>query len=145
MSEVALYLDLSAQLMLHVGLQQLLLVQHLERDNKLGLLLPREVYMPELAPAEWLADLEIVDRPILGLELLCATLEDVELLLLQLLFNLLVHCHLLLVLMVTKGLLLRDGRLRVKLLLRLLLVSKRLLGSFLMGSCLVRGVDQQLR
>ena len=131
--------------MLHVRLQKLLLVQDLECDNKLGLLLPREVYMPELAPAEGLADLEIVDRPVLGLELLCATLEDVELLLLQLLFNLLVHCHLLLVLMVTKGLLLRDGRLRVKMLLRLLLVSERLLGSFLMGSCLVRGVNQELR
>ena len=101
--------------------------------------------MPELASAERLADLEIVDRPVLRLELLRATLEDVELLLLQLLFNLLVHCHLLLVLVVAKGLLLRDCRLRVKLLLRLLLVRERLLGSFLMGSCLIRGVNQKLR
>ena len=56
--------------------------------------------MSELPSAEGLANLEIVDRPVLGLELLRATLEDVELLLLELLLDLLVHCHLVLVLLV---------------------------------------------
>jgi hypothetical protein len=101
--------------------------------------------MSELATTERLANLEIVDGPVLGFELLRTTLEDIKLLLLELLFDFLVHRHLVLVLLVCKGLLLRDGGLRVKLLLSLLLVSKRLLGSFLMGSRLVRGVDQQFR
>lgn len=101
--------------------------------------------MSELPSAEGLADLEIVNGPVLGLELLRAALEDVELLLLELFLDFLVHCHLVLVLLVCQGLLLRDGGLRVKLLLSLLLVSERLLGNFLMGSRLVRRVDQQFR
>lgn len=66
--------------------------------------------MSELASAEGLANLEIVNGPVLGLELLTA-LEDVELLLLELLFDFLVHCHLVLVILVCQRLLLRDGRL----------------------------------
>ena len=93
--------------------------------------------MPELPSPEGLAYLEIVDGPVLGLELLRAALEDVELLLLKLLLDFLVHCHLVLVLLVCQGFLLRDCGLGVKLLLSLLLVSERLLRRFLMGSRLV--------
>jgi len=59
MPQVRLNLDLSAKLMLHVRLLELVLEEHLQRDNVLASLLAREVDVPKLAPTERFADVEV--------------------------------------------------------------------------------------
>ena len=63
-AQVGLDLDLAAELMLDAGLEELGLLQHLEGDDVLGPLLPGQVDGAELAPAEGLADLEVVEGPL---------------------------------------------------------------------------------
>ena len=63
-------LDLSSELVLHIGLHELLLVEHLERHDELRLLLPGEIDMAKLAPSQRLANLEVVNRPLLRTEFL---------------------------------------------------------------------------
>jgi len=62
-AEMRLDLDLSPQLMLHLGLLQLRLEQDLERHDVLGRALPGEVHVPELALAERSTDVEILEFP----------------------------------------------------------------------------------
>ncbi len=65
--QVGLDLDLSSQLMLHIGLQQLLLLDDLQRNNKLTSALASEIDSAEFAAAERLADLEVTKGPASGL------------------------------------------------------------------------------
>lgn len=60
-------LDLSPQLVLYPGPEQLVLLQDLEGDDVFGLLLPGQVHRPELAFAEGQPDLEVRQAPVLAL------------------------------------------------------------------------------
>jgi len=62
-AEMRLDLDLSPQLMLHLGFLQLRLEQDLERHDVLGRALPGEVHVSELALAERSTDVEILEFP----------------------------------------------------------------------------------
>lgn len=70
MSEMRLNLDLSSQLMLHIALHQLLLVEHFERNNKLGLLFSCQVDMAKLSSAKRLPNFKIIDSPFFRVKLL---------------------------------------------------------------------------
>jgi len=61
--QVRLDLDLATQLVLDAGLLQLRLEQDLDGDDELARLLARQIHAAELARAERLADVEVVDRP----------------------------------------------------------------------------------
>ena len=61
--QVRLDLDLAAQLVLNASLAQLALVEHLQGDNKVRLLLTRQVDLAEFAVAERLANVKVVERP----------------------------------------------------------------------------------
>ena len=62
--QVSLDLNLPAKLVLHPCLRQLTLEEHLQRDDEVRLLLAREVDLAELAVAERLADVEVIERPL---------------------------------------------------------------------------------
>jgi len=68
-AEVALNFDLSAELQLYIVLQDLFLVEDLQSHYELGVLLSGEVDMTKLASAHRLPNFEVVDRPLLGVEL----------------------------------------------------------------------------
>ena len=53
----------AAHLLEHVVLLHLPLEDHLERDDGLRLLLATKIDIPELAPSEGLADVEVGQRP----------------------------------------------------------------------------------
>ena len=57
-------LDLPSQLVLDARLAQLALVEHLERDDKVRLLLAGEVDLAKLAVAERLANVKVGERPL---------------------------------------------------------------------------------
>lgn len=65
--QVRLYLDLSTKLVLHPGLEQLLLLQDLDGHDVARPLLSREVHRPELALPEGAPDLEVAHGPVLPL------------------------------------------------------------------------------
>jgi len=73
--QVALVLDLAAELVFDIRLLELALEQHLERDYEFGLLLPGKVDVAELAPAQGLANLEVGELPLLVLRLVAAGLR----------------------------------------------------------------------
>ena len=75
MPQVALVLDLAAELVFDVRLLELALEQNLERDYELCLLLPGKVDVAELAPAQGLANLEVGELPLLVLWLVAAGLR----------------------------------------------------------------------
>lgn len=62
-----LYLDLSAELVLHAGLEELFLLQDLDGHDVARPLLPREVHRSELAPPQGTPDLEVAHGPVLPL------------------------------------------------------------------------------
>ena len=66
MAEVRLDLDLPAELVLHPSLEELGLLQDLEGDNIVGGFLPRKVHSPKLSPSQRLADLKIIQTPLLS-------------------------------------------------------------------------------
>lgn len=68
-----LYLYLPPELVLHIRLHQLLLVEDFQSDDELGFLLSCQVNVAELPSTQGLADLEVVDGPLLGLEFLGAS------------------------------------------------------------------------
>ena len=63
-AEVGLDLDLAAELVLDAGLEKLGLLQDLERNDVLGTFLASQVDGTELAAAEGLADLKVVEGPL---------------------------------------------------------------------------------
>ncbi len=63
MPEVALDLDLAPELMLDLRLLQLRLEEDLQRHDVLGLLLPGQVNVAELALAERPADVKVLELP----------------------------------------------------------------------------------
>ena len=63
-AQVGLDLDLAAELVLDAGLEQLGLLQDLESNDVLGTLLASQVDGTELAAAEGLADLKVVEGPL---------------------------------------------------------------------------------
>jgi hypothetical protein len=83
--KMALNLNLSPELMLNLGADQLLLVQYLERNNELGPLLSRQVDMPELSSSHWLSDLKVVDGPLFRIELSWLLLIHFNLLIIKIL------------------------------------------------------------
>ena len=68
MAQVALNLNLPTELNLHIVLDELALVQDLERDDELRLLLPREIDVAKLAFAQRFPDFEVIDRPLAWVE-----------------------------------------------------------------------------
>ena len=54
--------------MCDIALQELALVEDLERDNKLALLLTRQVNMAKLATTKRLANLEVINAPLSAIE-----------------------------------------------------------------------------
>lgn len=56
--------------MLHIGFEELLFVKHFECDDELRLLLSRQVDVAKLSTTEGLANLEVVNGPILRFKLL---------------------------------------------------------------------------
>ena len=69
MPEMTLDLDLSAKLVLNFGLDQLLLVKHFQSNNEFGSFLSSEIDVAKLAPAHWLPDFKIINRPFFRVEL----------------------------------------------------------------------------
>ena len=63
MSQVAVDLDLTAQLLCHFALEELMLVKNLDREDILALLLSRQVDVTKLATAERHPDLEVIYAP----------------------------------------------------------------------------------
>ena len=63
-AQVGLDLDLTAELVLDAGLEQLGLLQDLERNDVFGTFLASQVDGTELAAAEGLADLKVVEGPL---------------------------------------------------------------------------------
>ena len=63
-------LNLAAELVFHIRLQQLFLVENFQGNNELGFLLPGKVDMTEFSTAQGFADLEIINCPIFRLKLL---------------------------------------------------------------------------
>jgi hypothetical protein len=59
MAQVGLDLNLSPQLVLNMRLLQLILKQHLERDDVLTVLLARQVHVAELAAPQRLTSVEV--------------------------------------------------------------------------------------
>jgi len=49
----------------NIAFLELFFIEHFECDNELGLLFSREVNMTELASAEGLPELKVLDRPLL--------------------------------------------------------------------------------
>ena len=70
MSQVRLYLNLSSQLVLHIWLHQLLLIENLKSNDKLALLFPRKVYVPKFPMAKRFSNLKVIDSPLFGRPLL---------------------------------------------------------------------------
>ena len=64
MSQVAVDLDLTAQLLCHFALEKLMLVENLDGENILALLLSRQVDVAKLATAKRHSDLEVIDAPL---------------------------------------------------------------------------------
>ncbi len=58
-----LYLHLPPQLVLHSCFLQLLLEQHFECQDELGLAFPGQIHAPELAFAQSAADVEVLQAP----------------------------------------------------------------------------------
>ena len=69
MPQVALYLDLSTQLMRNRVLEQLALEEDLERDYELGFLLSCQVDMSELTSAERPPNFKVFDSPLCAIKL----------------------------------------------------------------------------
>mmetsp|Transcript_37548 Transcript_37548/g.93369 ORF Transcript_37548/g.93369 Transcript_37548/m.93369 type:complete len:203 (-) Transcript_37548:257-865(-) len=65
MAQVGLDLNLSPQLVLNMRLLQLILEQHLERDDVLTVLLARQVHVAELAAPQRLTYVEVAQLPAL--------------------------------------------------------------------------------
>ena len=70
MEEVALDFDLSSQLVLHIVLEELALVEDFKRDDELGFLFSRKIHVAKLASSERLSNFEVIYTPISALECL---------------------------------------------------------------------------
>lgn len=65
--QVRLDLDLSSKLVLDSGPEQLVLLEHLQRYDVVGLLLSRQVHRTKLALAQRQTDLEVRQAPVFSL------------------------------------------------------------------------------